>query len=453
MRFPLACSLALVALSGCDCNPVFVVVPPPTDQVDVFTQKAAAQVDILWVMDNSPSMVSEQNKVAARFNEFFHELVTSKVEYHIGIVTTDISEKGVLHAYNGPSVDGCDACRFVTNQIPCAHPDVDLTGLSNDQIDATLAANCPAQLVFRKLILVGTGGGSFEQGFVQAGLALGANTIDPATGFPDHKVPAANAGFLRDDAALYIVFTSDEDEGAKRDGTPVRYYQRLFEGLKKAGNENKVTVAGIVGYPTTNDLPPLDQVCAILQTTFDSDPTNDDPRAAAVKDALLHSERGCTDSAAAANDPNSSVETGGRYIELACRTGGVFANMCDADYNVALDSLGVNAAGLQRRFALSRPKDIDSGSDCQLFTADDTLLDCNGDKQTNGPLDGTICVTARPLGSAPGTEALVPRDDLNGWHYEASTSSIRFDGKYLPAPGTNVTIRYRVRAAGDNQCQ
>jgi peroxiredoxin len=91
--------------------------------------------------------------------------------------------------------------------------------------------------VFRNLIKVGIDGSSFEEGFVQAATALGARNIDPSTGFPDKNVPAQNAGFIRDDASLYIVFVSDEEEGAKQDGTPVRYYQRLFEGLKAAGND------------------------------------------------------------------------------------------------------------------------------------------------------------------------------------------------------------------------
>ena len=56
------------------------------------------------------------------------------------------------------------------------------------------------------------------------------------------------------------MFVSDEDEGAKADGVPVDYYRRLFEGLKGTGNENKVSVAAITGYPlatTPLDAPPV----------------------------------------------------------------------------------------------------------------------------------------------------------------------------------------------------
>lgn len=445
----LAITLAAIGVSSCECgDPDIVVIPEPTDQIDLFTQKAAAQVDILWMIDNSGSMAAEQLKIADRFNQFFSQLITSQVDYHIAVVTSDPADRGILRAYNGPAVENCDSCRFLTNTVPCSNPGVVTTGLSPAEIESTLATNCPAQLVFRKMVNVGINGSSFEEGFTQVAAALGANVVDPNTGFPAGTVPPENVGFLRPEAALFVIFVSDEDEGAKRDGSPIRYYQRLFESLKGAGNENKVSVSAITGWPISADAPPLAQVCDALTTTFDNVPSNDSPLAPRIREIMTAANAGgCIDQGAAANDENAFAETGSRYVELACRTGGVVSNMCEADYSTALDQLGANAAGLLRKFTISRPDQIEAGPDCVLFTEDDNTveeLDCDGDGNIGGPFDDLLCVKAKPIGST-GDIALVPRSDIDGWTFDPSTSSIRFSGTFIPAPGSNVEIRYKIR--------
>jgi hypothetical protein len=431
----------LVVLQGCDCTEVLVPEKPAVDQVDIFEQKAAAQVDILWVVDNSESMLAEQSKVASRFNDFFNQLLTSQVDYHIGVVTTDPAEQGELKLYVGPDVDGCDTCRFLTKSVPCDDPEVDVSGMNNADAEAELLDKCPAQLVFRKLISVGATGSASEEAFLMAADALGVRDVDVATGLPMHNPPEANDGFIRPEASLYIVFVSDEEEGQKQDGAPIRYYQRLFEGLKGAGNENKVAVAAIIGYPTDGEqaelVPPLDEACGVLGTTFDASAANDDPRAEDLQEAFAAFDIGCD---AEGDDDLAHAETGGRFIELACRTGGVVANMCEEDYSTALDALGANAAGLLRKFVLSKAQDMEFGNDCDLFTKDDLKIDCDGNDSTNDDIDGPICVRAKCLG---GDKAkLIERDDVAGWKWEANTSSVRFDGRCLPSPGSKVEIQY-----------
>ena len=450
--------LLAIATTACDQCDVEVInaLPQPSEQPDVFKQKGAARVDILWMVDNSGSMEAEQKKIAERFGEFFNQLIISQVDYHIGVVTSDPSEGGVLRAYSGAAVDGCSGCRFISSAVPCNNPDVDVSSFASEaDKNAVLASECPAQLVFRNLINVGIRGSTFEEGFPQAAAAVGASTIDPNTGFPSGQVPAENVGFLRADAALYVIFVSDEEEGAKEDGTPVRYYQRLFESLKGAGNENNVTVAAITGYPleaVSGGAPPvaLDQVCAILETTFDNNPGNDDPQAALVKETLRDFRtNGCVDVEAGADDDNAFAEVGGRYIELACRTGGVVANMCEGDYSTALDALGANAAGLLRKFTISQPTRINDGSDCQLFgVEEDPNIDCDGDGKKDGAADSPICVKAQCVGETAPTQKTRGVD----WEWEESTSSVRFAGGCIPAPQTEVVVTYGLRAASDNTC-
>ena len=110
-----AISFALGGLVACrDCDDdTFQRLPDPEDQIDIFDQKGAAKVDILWVIDDSESMAQEQEKVSNGFAAFFGQLLDSQVDYQIGVVTTNPLGDGVLRAYDGPPVEGCDDCRFL----------------------------------------------------------------------------------------------------------------------------------------------------------------------------------------------------------------------------------------------------------------------------------------------------------------------------------------------------
>src|SRR5262245_59012180 len=95
-------ALALAAISsGCDRCQTEVIngIPDAVDQVDIFDQKQAARVDILWMVDNSGSVIAEQKKIAERFNDFFNQLIISAVDYHIGVISSDPGENGVLRQY------------------------------------------------------------------------------------------------------------------------------------------------------------------------------------------------------------------------------------------------------------------------------------------------------------------------------------------------------------------
>ncbi len=448
-RLLLAALLGAVAVGGCQCPDEDLNRFDPTIQKDAFEQDGEARVDILWVIDNSESMLQEQNKVSNGFADFFGTLITSNVDYHIGVITTDPLDGGALRTYDGPTVNGCGPdCRYLTNAVTCDNPDIDVSEATNDAAEQLLLDNCQAQLVFRNLISAGIDGSPFEEGFRQTANALGVATLDEDTGLPDGVIPDGNSGFLRDDAALYIIYVSDEDEGAKEDGEPVHYYERLFEGLKGRGDERRVSVSAIVGWPKDPGIPGLDEVCPILETTFDGRQDTNDPEAQVVLEAMA-GETGCEDQPDPGEDPVTRAETGGRYVELACRTGGVVTNMCDTDYTTALDSLGANAAGLKRKFILSRVDELDIGDDCVYFNADDEKLDCNqdGDLDDEG-IDLAVCVLGVPLGG-DGQKLLVPRSERNGWTLEPATGALNFRGKFVPAPGTTLEVEYKLRVETD----
>ena len=56
---------------------------------DSFTQDGDAEVDILFVVDNSGSMSSNQTNLKNNFGDFMSVFVSTGVDYHIAIITTD----------------------------------------------------------------------------------------------------------------------------------------------------------------------------------------------------------------------------------------------------------------------------------------------------------------------------------------------------------------------------
>lgn len=257
---------AVLALApGCDDTRLYKVTthydlffPEGSDQTDTFVQKAAARIDILWVVDNSPSMLQEQNDLAANFDSFIQFIDESDVDYQIGVISTDLDLAGHQGQLQGnPTIITRDT-----------QPD-------------------PAS-AFSQNIRVGTGGAGNERGLEAAYHALSEPLIS-----------GANAGFLRSDAALAIIFVSDEDDHSFGQ---IGFYQRTFEQLKRVGNENRVMAGAVVG------------------------PQPD----------------GCATAAA-----------GTRYHMLVQAVGGSIGSICEADFSDTLSQLGLTVAGLDRRFQLS----------------------------------------------------------------------------------------------------
>jgi hypothetical protein len=185
----------LAGAVGCGDTTVHVTIPPGA-RVDDFQQVLIGKVDILWIVDNSGSMADKQKNLADNFPEFFKVINDSKVDYHVGIITTDtVNMPGQL--VGTPKV--------ITSSTP------DPVG------------------TFAKNVNVGTLGNALDTGLGAARLFF--QTPDPS--------------FLRPDAFLFMIFISDADDQSLP--ADPHYFYRLFEGLKGKGNENMVTTNGIVG--------------------------------------------------------------------------------------------------------------------------------------------------------------------------------------------------------------
>ena len=420
MRTTLSLIALGLTLAGCPEDEIYRV-PQAQVQVDVFDQKTAAEVDVLWVVDNSQSMAPIQNRIASRFVDFFNQLQGSKVDYHIGVVTTDADgEVGKLRPYTGRAVSNCAGnCFYISRDVACDDP--------------ASSESCDARLVFENLIHVGNTGANYEQGLMSAALALGLTNDAEGTPVP---IPEENIEFLRPDADLHIIFVSDEDDFShgREAYWAARYYTRLLEGAKGAGNENRVTVSAIVGNPKAPDgLEPI-ALCARWREAGESSGID-------FRIGPENSARGCEDT----NDTQRTnvARVGSKYLEVACNSGGVFASICDGDYSTTLDTLGANAAGLRRYFRLGRGEEMELGCDEELGSSDDPSIDCG--PRTSVEHGDALCVLAVDINNKDAGPVPVIRDAQSGYTFDAVNKAIRFNGAFVPAPGTEIAVTYKLK--------
>jgi hypothetical protein len=153
---------------------------PPVDNVhqqDRIVQVTTPTVDVLWTIDNSGSMGNEQDELAQNFPLFIDYFIGSGLDYHIGVVSTDIDRA------SGNGNDG--NLRTIAGQ-----KFIDPDTLQPD-------------ILFASMAQMGTNGSGTEKGLGASYKAL------------EMKRDTYNAGFYRDEASVHTVIISDE-----RDQTP-----------------------------------------------------------------------------------------------------------------------------------------------------------------------------------------------------------------------------------------
>jgi hypothetical protein len=203
-------ALALFFCAGCQ---VVASVGDTPDQL--WTELRLGQshndkIDLLFMIDNSPSMAPKQNELRARFPQLLQALDPTltgnrPIHLHIGVVTSDLGA-GPFNINMGQCRPGGDGGRLVAvgafaDPARCKPPtdgrhfiDFDqASGASNLPPDVNLASE------FGCMTEVGDTGCGFESQLESVYAAL-------------HDPPPENAGFLRPDALLAVVFLTDEDD-------------------------------------------------------------------------------------------------------------------------------------------------------------------------------------------------------------------------------------------------
>ncbi len=174
---------------------------------DRITQVPIPAVDVLWVIDNSCSMEEEQSALRSNFGAFMQYFTGSGMDYHVGVVSTDMDNRG----QSGKLVrDGSSGTRYL-----------DTTYSEADAIAS-----------FRERASLGTDGSSDERGKDAAFTALTT------------EATRTNTGFYRPEAALSIVVISDEIDYSR---IAVDEFTSWMLGLKE--DPNLVSFSSIVGPP------------------------------------------------------------------------------------------------------------------------------------------------------------------------------------------------------------
>jgi len=117
--------------------------------------------------------------------------------------------------------------------------------------------------------------------------------------------PAANGGFLREDAKLLIIMVSDEEDQSPGE---VDFYVDFFKSIKGYHNDQLMDVSVIVGDKDTG--------CGGLG--------------------------------------GINAQPGNRYIFVQEATGGIFRSHCFFDWGTTLSDLGLDAFAARTQFALTR---------------------------------------------------------------------------------------------------
>ena len=258
------------------------------DKTDTFIQQDGSKVDVLFVVDNTASMVEEQPRIVAAMPAFADAALGKGVDLHVAVTTTGIDEAS--NACPG-GANGGEAGRFVPvdNSRPriLTHRTPGLASVLQQNVNVGQCAQV-------------------EQGFEAVRRALSPPLVNNADDVRTAPKNDGNLGFLRDEAALVVVFMGDEDDHSP---DSVDTYVRFLRTRKGENQPQRMTIYAIA--PTASGCP-------------------------------------------------TSGGAGTRYAEAASRTGGEVLSACAADYAPLLRSVATKAFSAQDRFPLSEPPDAGS---------------------------------------------------------------------------------------------
>ncbi len=217
---PLGALCALVVGTAVGCQDPITV--SQQERTDSYQQVPTDQIDILFVVDDSASMINEQEQLAEGFRDFIGAIEVTETDFHLGVIRIDFE-------YSDPS-----------------------RGVLVGDPPYLTRADEYVQL-FSERVKVGTEGSGREKGLEAAWFATSPQTT--SAGGP-------NEGFLRAGAELLILIVSDEDdcsdggrfgEGFDRldcyrreqDLVPVETWIERLRATKSS--RDLLTVAAIVG--------------------------------------------------------------------------------------------------------------------------------------------------------------------------------------------------------------
>jgi hypothetical protein len=187
----------------------------PTATVhNTFTQKINNEIDILFMIDNSSSMTSMQQKLLAQlplFMQVLQNLPSGLPSLHVAVVSSDMG------AHSDSSI-GCtelgdDGAFHYQAQGTCTGTTLTSGATYISDVNGMANFTDPIGTVFQCIALLGSAGCGFEHQLASIDRALGADGL----GGP----PSTTADFLRSEAYLGIVMLTNEDDASAPENTTI----------------------------------------------------------------------------------------------------------------------------------------------------------------------------------------------------------------------------------------
>ncbi len=278
-------------------EPLKIEPPAPPEFIKINRQakikiEAQQKVDVLFVDDNSKSMMSTQRQMAQKFNNFIDTL--DGLDWQVAITTTDVEQyQNDMRPIRFKTQEDIAKGRKIKNVKAVGHDGRFLQFPNGQYILNSSLSKSNAQQQFAKTIQRPLEEGSqYEQG-IKATYRSIERMSETAT-----AEGKAHAAFFRSDASLAVVFITDADESIPKEKTA----------------EESNTPMGLLG---------------LMEKTF------------GAKKIIFHSivvpdgDVACRDKK---NDRHE--EFGLSYIKLSQMTNGEVGSVCSTDYAKQLKFMG-----------------------------------------------------------------------------------------------------------------
>ncbi len=424
-----------------------------TTRIETSDPLSSNAIDLLFVIDNSNSMLPFQQELVARFDELIDVLAGLNADFHIGVITTTgnanradgggkLQDRPYSHCPNQAPAEIAEQCAG----LDLSQPFLTSGPYRQTQADGTFTIDQQRLAQdFRCIATVGVCGDPNEAGIDALRAALTPSSA-PRPGVLD----TVNADFLRPEAYLGVVFIADEDDcsfGGERavassadcyngdlrpEMTPIQDVYELLVALKD-GDPSRVFVAGIIGPDDGVDL---------------------------VPGVPIENRVSCTPeiTTAAPGDAIANANDGERYRQLLEFFGanGVEQSICDESFVDALRRIGqVIRDNLDVNCLNSTPETCNTDLDCPEGVACLQPGTAEGNKfcadfevvvqvsSSANPFSFNELVSPGPVGQTepvPGAEYTVDYEAIR-----CSTGvSFSFAGGSRPAPGARFRATYPI---------
>jgi len=236
--------------------------------------------------------------------------------------------------------------------------------LNNNITVITSETEGPAE-IFAEMVAVGITGSGIENGLEAVHMA-----------FVEPMLSGDNAGFIREEANLSLIFVSDEDDSSPYPASEYQHFFTMLKGEEAFRDHSLFNVSAVVGA-----VPP----------EFPGQPS-------------CSSEHG-------------DASYGHRYVYLASETKGLVESICDEDFSVIAEKLGLILSGLAVEFELSEL-----------------------------PKEHTLQISLYESADSDSKIADLVKDE--DYEYISERNVIRFQEDQMPASGWYILASYDVQSTG-----